>query len=188
MKNVIKFLLFIIYSTIIFFLPNNKFILLFIIFHLFIIFFYKIQFKKIITKSVHILPFIIFTFLINCILDNLSNALWMGIKLFIVCNITIIYSEITSVFAMAETIKLICSPLKILKVNVDEIKVMVSISLSMIPILRKEVHEIREACVAKNIVFNVKNMKIILSKFLISLITRVNNIEESLIAKGYSNE
>ena len=64
----------------------------------------------------------------------------------------------------------------------------VTIMLVSLYILRKELHEIREACVAKNIVFNVKNMKIILSKFLISLITRVNNIEESLIAKGYSNE
>ena len=122
------------------------------------------------------------------ILDNLSNALWIGIKLFIVCNITIIYSEITSILGIAETIKIICSPLKILKVNTDEIKVMVCISLSMIPILKKELYEIKEACIAKNIVFNVKNMKIILSKFFITLITRVNEIEESLIAKGYSNE
>ena len=122
------------------------------------------------------------------ILDNLSNALWIGIKLFIVCNITIIYSEITSILGIAETIKIICSPLKILKVNTDEIKVMVCISLSMIPILKKELYEVKEACIAKNIVFNVKNMKIILSKFFIILITRVNEIEESLIAKGYSNE
>lgn len=89
---------------------------------------------------------------------------------------------------IAETIKIICSPLKILKVNTDEIKVMVCISLSMIPILKKELYEVKEACIAKNIVFNVKNMKIILSKFFITLITRVNEIEESLIAKGYSNE
>ena len=188
MKNVIKFLLFILYSTIIFFLPNNKLMLLFIIFNLFIMFFYKIQFKKFITKSTQVLPFIVFTFLINYILDNLSNALWIGIKLFIVCNITIIFSEITSILGIAETIKIICSPLKILKVNTDEIKVMVCISLSMIPILKKELYEIKEACIAKNIVFNVKNMKIILSKFFITLITRVNEIEESLIAKGYSNE
>ena len=55
MKNVIKFLLFILYSTIIFFLPNNKLMLLFIIFNLFIMFFYKIQFKKVITKSTQVL-------------------------------------------------------------------------------------------------------------------------------------
>lgn len=65
---------------------------------------------------------------------------------------------------------------------------MVCISLSMIPILKKDLHEMKEACIAKNIIFNVKNMKIILSKFFLSLITRVNQIEESLMAKGYNNE
>ena len=65
---------------------------------------------------------------------------------------------------------------------------MVCISLSVIPILKKDLYELKEACIAKNITFNVKNMKIILAKFFLSLISRVNEIEESLIAKGYSNE
>ncbi len=97
MKNVIKFLCFIIYSTSIFFLPNNNFILIFIMLNLFIMFFYKINPKKVILKSMQVLPFIIFTFIINFILDNLYNAIWIGIKLLIVCNITIIYSETTSI-------------------------------------------------------------------------------------------
>lgn len=97
MKNVIKFLLFITYSTSIFFFPNNNFILLFIIFNLFIMFLSKIQVKKIFIKTIKVLPFIIFTFIINCLLDSFTNALWIGIKLFIVCNITIIYSETTSI-------------------------------------------------------------------------------------------
>lgn len=88
---------------------------------------------------------------------------------------------------IAETIKTICSPLKIFKINTDEIKLMVSISLSMIPILKKDVYELKEACIAKNISLNVNNIKIILSKFFLSLITRVNQIEEALIAKGYNN-
>lgn len=65
---------------------------------------------------------------------------------------------------------------------------MVCISLSVIPILKKDLYELKEACTSKKITFNVKNMKIILAKFLLSLISRVNEIEESLIAKGYSNE
>lgn len=97
MKNVIKFLLFITYSTSIFFLPNTEFILLLVIFNLFIIFFNKIKPKKIFVKNIQVLPFIAFTFIINYILDNFSNALWIMIKLFIVCNITIIYAETTSV-------------------------------------------------------------------------------------------
>jgi energy-coupling factor transporter transmembrane protein EcfT len=89
---------------------------------------------------------------------------------------------------IAETIKKICFPLKILKVNTDEIKVMICISLSMIPILKKDLYDIKEACIAKKIKFNVKNMKSILTKFFLKLLVRVNEIEESLKAKGYSNE
>lgn len=97
MKNSINFLLYIIYATSIFFLPNNKFIMFFIIFNLFIMRTNKVQPKKVIAKSIPILPFIVFTFIINYILDNFYNALWIGIKLFIVCNITIVYSETTNV-------------------------------------------------------------------------------------------
>lgn len=89
---------------------------------------------------------------------------------------------------IADTIKAICSPLKIFKVNTDDIKVMVCISLSVIPILKKDLYELKEACKSKSISFTVKNMKIVLAKFFLSLISRVNEIEESLIAKGYSNE
>lgn len=186
--NVIKFILFITYITSIFFLPNNRFIILFVIFNLFIMFINKVQSKKVIIKSVQVLPFITFTFIINYMLDNFYNALWIGIKLFIVCNITITYSETISITSQAETIKIICSPFKIFKVNTDDIKVMVCISLSVIPIFKKDLYELKEACMAKNITLNVKNMKIILAKFFLSLILRVNEIEESLVAKGYRIE
>ena len=188
MKNATKFLLFVTYATGIFFLPNNKFIILFAIFNLFIVIINKLHPKKIVTKSMQVLPFIVFTFIINCMLDSVYNALWIGLKLFIVCNITIIYSETTNALCIADTIKAICFPLKIFKVNTDDIKVMVCISLSVIPILKKDLYELKEACKSKNITLNVKNMKIILAKFFLSLISKVNEIEESLIAKGYSNE
>ena len=97
MKNEIKFLLFIIYATCIFFLPNNKCIMLIVIFNLFIMIINKVQPKKVMAKNIQVLPFIAFTFIINYILDNFYIALWIGIKLFIVCNITIVYSETTNV-------------------------------------------------------------------------------------------
>lgn len=188
MKNIIKFLLFILYSTSMFFLPNNKLVLIFVTLNLLLIFVNKINLKKIIIKSIEVLPFVVFTVIINCILDNIHNALWIGVKLVIVCNITIIYSETTTITDVAETIEMICRPLKIFKINIEEIKIMVAISLSMIPILKKSLYEIKEACVAKNISLNVKNIKIIVSKFFLSLISRVNEIEESLIVKGYSTD
>lgn len=76
-------------------------------------------------------------------------------------------------------------PLKIFKINPEEIGLLVSISLSMLPILKKELYEVKDACKAKNISFNLKNSKYILSKYFISLLKKVNQIEESLASKGY---
>ena len=97
MKDVIKFLSFIAYTTSIFFLPNNPLILLFFIVNFSIIFLNRISITKVLRKSMQVFPFIIFTFVINCVLDNVINAIWIGVKLLLVCNITIIYSEITSI-------------------------------------------------------------------------------------------
>ena len=97
MWNVIKFLLFITYATMIFFLPNNVFIIIFVALNFIAMIIYKIQIKKVFIKSMSIMPFIIFTFLINWWLDSFFNALWIGLKLLIVCNITIVYSETTTI-------------------------------------------------------------------------------------------
>lgn len=188
MKNVINFVIFIIYATLIFFLPNNELILICIFINLLIMIFTKTNIKKMLNSFLYIMPFIIFTFVINCILDDFKNAIWISIKLIVVCNITIIYSNTTTAVEIAETIKLLCTPLKIFKINTEDIKIMVCISLSMIPILKNNVYELKSTCKAKNIDFNVKNMKYILSKFFLSIIMRVNQIEESLISKGYKGE
>ena len=89
---------------------------------------------------------------------------------------------------IATTIKALCYPLKIFKVDTEDIRIMVCISLSMMPILKKDLIEVKEACKAKNITFNIKNTKIILARFFLALISRVGQIEESLIAKGYDSQ
>ena len=85
---------------------------------------------------------------------------------------------------LAKTIRLLCTPLKLFKVNTEEIEVMVCISLSLLPAIRNDLTELKNACKAKNIDINLKNAKYILSKFLLSLIKRVNQIDEAMIEKG----
>lgn len=85
---------------------------------------------------------------------------------------------------IAKTIGFLCTPLKIFKINPEEIEILVCIALSMIPILKNEYIEVKTACKAKNITLNIQNSKIILSKLLISFIQRVNEIDEALIEKG----
>lgn len=96
MKNLIKFLIFITYSTCIFFMPNNKIIIAFIIINAISMIITKKHVKNIIINTFKILPFILFTFIINCIMDEFVNATWIGIKLIVVCNITFVYSSTTS--------------------------------------------------------------------------------------------
>ena len=145
----------------------------------------KVNFKKAIINLTKYLPFILFTFIFNLILDNYINAIWMAVKLLLVCNTTYIYSRTITVSQLAKTIRTICKPLEIFKINTEEIELIVSISLSMIPVLKNEYIEVKEACKAKNITFNIKNMKVILSKVLLSTIKRINEIDESLVEKGY---
>lgn len=185
MKNVIIFLIFIFYATLLFFMPNSIELIGVGIINLTLMIIIKINFKKAMINLMKYMPFILITFVFNLILDNCINATWMAIKLILVCNVTYIYSKTTTVAQTAKTIRALCKPLKIFKVNTEEIEVLVSISLSMVPVLKKEYIEIKEACKAKNIKFNLKNMRIILSKILFSTIKRVNEVDESLVEKGY---
>lgn len=98
-----------------------------------------------------------------------------------------LYTQILLIYlGIAKTIKILCTPLKIFKVNPEDVQLLVSISLSMLPILKKESYELKDACRAKGISFNLKNSKYILSKFFLSVIRKTNYIEEALISKGYN--
>jgi len=186
MKNLISFLIFIIYTTSIFFIPNSIYLIIFLVINIFLSLIIKVNFKNMLINILRLLPFVVFTFFINWILDDIINAVWIGVKLLLVCNVTYIYSRTISVAQFANTIKLLCSPLQVFKINTEEIKVLVSISLSMIPVLKKEILELKTSCKAKGIEINIKNTKIILYKFFISLLNRVNQIDESLNEKGYN--
>ena len=64
---------------------------------------------------------ILFTFIFNILLDNYINAIWMAVKLLLVCNATYIYSRTITVAQLAKTVRTICKPLEIFKINTEEI-------------------------------------------------------------------
>lgn len=184
MKNIVKFLFYIVYTTIIFLLPN-KLIYLSFAFNILLVLLLKINMKVILRTLIGLLPFIIFTFVVNVLIDG--TIIYSGIvalKLLSVCAITVIYSQTISVLEFAKTIKHICTPLKLFKINIDEIEILISISLSIIPIIKREIKETKEVCRAKNIKINIVNSKIIISKFLLSFLRRVNDLDKALIEKG----
>ena len=185
MKNIITFIMFLVYATAIFLMPNSFFLLCPLIINIALGIVTKSNIKKVIKNLLKIFPFVLLTFVINCWLDSYINALWMAAKLLLVCNITFIYSQTTTTAQIAKTAGKLCTPLKLLKINPEAIEVLVAIALSTLPIMKREYLELREACKAKNIPINLKNSKIVLSRLLISYLKRVNEIDEALIEKGY---
>lgn len=186
MKDFFTFIIFVIYVTLIFFAPNKLlFILIPLIVNIIIMIIAKVNIKNAIKGLVYLLPLLIVTGIINWILEDFVYALYINIKLILGCNITYIYSKKTTAFTIAKTMGKLCIPLKIFKINTEDIEILVALALAMIPVLKKEFLELKTACIAKNIKWNIKNMKIILSKLFLSIIKRVNEIDEALIEKGH---
>lgn len=184
MRDLIYFILFLIYSTVVFFFPNNVMILVFVAINLVLFVIMRRFGKSILRRTFGLIPFVLFTFVFNCFFDTFSNAVWIGFKLIIVCNITMIYSCTTSVAGVANTIKLIFNPLSFLGIDNEQIRILVCISLSMIPIFKRDLCELRDACISKGVRLNVSNVKFVVSKFFLSILQRVNKIERALYAKG----
>lgn len=185
MKNVIMFLGFIMYATLIFFLDSYMLLLVVFLLNIVAMVCFKVKPIASIENIIKLLPFILLTVIINCLLADYVYAFLVAVKLILVCHITYIYAKTTTVKEIANTVKNLCKPLKLLKINPEDIELLVCISLSMLPIFKHEYAQLKEACLAKGIAINVTNMKVILTKLLISIMKRVNEIEASMIEKGY---
>lgn len=112
MKNIIKFLSFILYSTCTFFIPNSNAIFIFIFTNFLIVILCKMSIRKVIKSTLKIFPFILFTFVVNCLLEEITYSIWISIKLIIVCNITIIYSNTVTIVRSCRNNKIIMHAVK----------------------------------------------------------------------------
>lgn len=191
MKNLIKFILFLIYVIGIFFINNYIILGIIALINLGLILISKINIKKAIKNLIKLLPFILFTSLINLIFANLQDAILITIRLILVCNISYIFSKTISYLEFAQIIEKIFYPLKIFKINPKEIGLIVTIALSFMPIMKDELFEMKNVLKVKGIKTAkgnlIKNINLIFKPFFISVLQRINEIEMSLKSKAYQN-
>lgn len=185
----VKFIIFIVYTTLIFFLPNSYWIIILIFTDLIIMsaahFICGSNIHKITIGTLKFLPFVLLAFLFNLWLDEPENAFWISYKLLIACQATMIYASTTSNLEVAITIQKLCAPLKLFHVDTTDIKILVCVALSLIPTLRRQLLELRLACSAKHLQINFRTAKPILIRFFTQVFNRIEQIEASLLAKGY---
>lgn len=188
MKNIIRFIAFIAYTILIFLLNDLK-LLCYIFFLNFIMaILLKIELKRMFYNLKILLPFIIFTMLINIILANLYDGIMIGIKLIICYNITYIFSKTVTILEIVDTIQKVCYPLKIFKINTNNIGIMISISICMIPVLKNEIYTLIQAMKSKGEQIKINSIIIIMKPMLISILRKTSNIEKTLISKAYTEE
>ena len=84
MKNIILFLSFIIYASIIFFISNSLLLWIILVINILAMLIFKVKIKGALQNLLKIIPFILFTVVVNCILDSYEYAFFIGIKLLFV--------------------------------------------------------------------------------------------------------
>ena len=189
LKNIVKFILFLIYTISIFFIKNHILLTLILFINISLMLVSKININKAIKSLIKLMPFILFTVVINIIFVDLKFAILIGVRLILVCNISYVFSKTISYTEFGEVIEKLLFPLKIFKVNPKEIGIIITIALSFMPILKDELLQIKNSLKAKGMNMTninlIKNANLIFKPFFVSVLQRINEVEMSLRAKGY---
>ena len=189
MKNLIKFTLFLIYTVGIFFIKNYIILGIIAIFNISIMLTIKINIKTAINNLIKLLPFILFTIVINILFADLNFGILIGIRLILVCNLSYIFSKTMTYTEFGDVIEKLMYPFKIFGVNPKEVSLVITIALSFMPIMKNEFEQMKNVLKVKGIKptnFNLlKNLSLIFKPFFVSVLQRLNKIEMSLKAKGW---
>lgn len=192
MKDVIKFILFICYTIFIFLVNDYRILVVIFIINIVLMLIYKINLKSATKSIIKLLPFILFVVLINLILMTKEMAILIGIRLILVCNFTYTFTRKFTPSQLSNSIEKLLTPLKIFKVNTRDIGIMISIAVAFVPILKDEGNKIKDSLKSKGFDVNginmIKNINLILVPLMVSILKRVNHIENAFKSKGYISE
>ena len=191
MLYIVEFVLFLMYTVLIFFIKDYFLLGIFLVINILLMIILKQKLKKALMAVLKIIPFIIFTAGINMIISGISYGILIGIRLILVCNITYIFSKKMTPHKLQYVIETLLKPLKIININSKEVGIIVCIGLTFIPIIQKEITELKYSLKSKGCNPNLKNIirkpNYILVPLITSIIKRIGKIENSLYSKGYAN-
>ncbi len=131
--------------------------------------------------------FIMFIFVLNILFSDIHKSFIVGIHLFLAIDYTYIMSHYFNSSRLRNAFKYMLYPLKIFKVDIDNLTLIISISLAFIPILADEASKIKLSLTSKGQEFKINTIftkpHIYLITFLNSLFDRVDELEKSLQVK-----
>ena len=186
----VKLVLFLIFATALFFLPNGLVALggilaLAIGLGLTLIRRREDAKKRRFWRSIgRSLPFVIFVIICNGLLSSWSDALWIGAKLSAVCALSIAYASTSAVSEIASSVSSLLRPLQVFGLTPEDTYLLVIISLMLIPILRRTFRETREACLAKGRAWGLSVARAVLLRVSWQMLENTTKLECALAAKN----
>lgn len=132
---------------------------------------------------------ILFIVICNIFFSDIYDSLLVGIRLLLVIDYTFLMGYYFDITKIRTAFYYLFYPMKIFKIDVDNLALIITISLTFIPILIDEVRMIKIALGVKGLAFNFKNLitrpHIYLITFLNGLFDRLDDLEKSLSLKGF---
>lgn len=188
MKNVFKILFFLFYLILIFYI-NSFLVLIYLLFiKLILIDIFNLEFNVYLKRIFILIPFIIFTTIINTIFSGYIYGIFIGIRLITAYTITYIFIKNITINQLINAIEKILYPLKIFKIDIEQITLIISIAISILPNMMNEITQKCYSANSKAFKINFFNITFILKPIFISILMKTNEFENALIAKGYNNE
>jgi len=142
----------------------------------------RVNFKKAFLSFIYFLPFIAITAGFHLLFDDWHNAAIMSVRLLLVWNATVIFSQKVPILKFAHGLKILLCPLIIFRINPRDIAVMIAVAVTFIPITISEFKQIRNAMNAKG---RKRGILIVLKIFMYKILYRAGQLSLTLEAKGY---
>ncbi len=187
--NMFIFILLFIAFSLFIFITNNIYVLVgFTISNILLHFIFKISPKKALKNLFKIFFLIIILFLFNLIFDNLINSLIVSYKVLIVANGAFIFSKVITPTRLANGFKQLFLPLKLFKVDTNNLALMLTIALNFIPIISYDITTLKQTLKARNVKLNLKTLftqsHLLFVMFFANLFKRVDDLELVIRARG----
>lgn len=182
-------LFFIAYSLFVFLINNIYVLISCFIFNVLLATIFKKITKKYFITMLKNLPFILMVFGLNLIFEPLTNSLIVAFKIFIVLNFSYVFGKIFSHTQIANGLSALFYPLKIFKINPDNIAIIIVVALNFITIFENEIKTLSKTMKARNIKLNLKSIftktPAVFTMFFARLFRRTNDLELSLKARNF---
>lgn len=189
MKNICKILLFFVYLFLVFYVTNIYILIALVILSSCFAIICKINIIVMLKKILILVPFVIFTFLINCVLTDFMYATILGIRLIIVYITTYIFLKSITIKEISEVVEKIFSSISFIKkYDVKQISLIIAITMSLLPNVLSELRVKYYSIKSKTIRVTLKDMYILIRSMFISILIKLSEYENALILKGYHEE